>query len=87
MLLIQVVSTHHISFSQAEDQKIHLSKKEILKRTGLIEIKSIPGNFDYKNLESSAFAWLAMRRDQGKLISKAYLTGAKNSRKLGVIYR
>jgi anhydro-N-acetylmuramic acid kinase len=62
-------------------------KKEILKRTGLIEIKSIPGNFDYKNLESSAFAWFAMKRDQGKLIPKAYLTGAKNSRKLGVIYR
>ena len=60
---------------------------EILKRTGLIEIKSIPGNFDYKNLESSAFAWLAMKRDHGKLIPKAYLTGAKNSRKLGVIYR
>ena len=62
-------------------------KKEIFKRTGLIEVKSIPGNFDYKNLESSAFAWLAMKRDQGKLIPKAYLTGAKNSRKLGVIYR
>ena len=39
------------------------------------------------SVESSAFAWLAMKRDRGKLISKAYLTGAKNSRKLGVIYR
>ena len=62
-------------------------KKEILKRTGLIETKSIPGNFDYKNLESSAFAWLAMKRDQGKLIPKAYLTGARSSRKLGTIFR
>jgi anhydro-N-acetylmuramic acid kinase len=62
-------------------------KKEILKRTGLIETKSIPGNFDYKNLESSAFAWLAMKRDQAKLITKPYLTGAKSNRKLGTIYR
>jgi anhydro-N-acetylmuramic acid kinase len=62
-------------------------KKEILKRTGLIETKSIPGNFDYKNLESSAFAWLAMKRDRGKLIPKAYLTGARCSRRLGTIYR
>ena len=62
-------------------------KKEILKRTGLIEIKSIPGNFNYKNLESSAFAWLAMKRDKGELISRGYLTGAKSKRKLGVIYR
>ena len=62
-------------------------KKEILKRTGLIETKTIPGNFDYKNLESSAFAWLAMKRDQGKMIPKAYLTGARCSRRLGTIYR
>ena len=62
-------------------------KKEILKRTGLTETKSIPGNFNYKNLESSAFAWLAMKRDQGKSIPKAYLTGARCSRKLGTIYR
>ena len=62
-------------------------KKQILKRTGLIETKSIPGNFNYKNLESSAFAWLAMKRDQGKSIPKAYLTGARCSRKLGTIYR
>ena len=62
-------------------------KKEILKRTGLIEKKSIPGSFDYKNLESSAFAWLAMIRNQGRLISKGYLTGANFSRKLGIIYR
>ena len=41
----------------------------------------------YKNLESSAFAWLAMKRDQGKSIPKAYLTGARCSRKLGTIYR
>ena len=62
-------------------------KKEILKRTGLTETKSIPGNFNYKNLESSAFAWLAMKRYQGKSIPKAYLTGARCSRKLGTIYR
>jgi 1,6-anhydro-N-acetylmuramate kinase len=42
---------------------------------------------DYKNLEASAFAWFAMKRDKGNLISKAYLTGAKNSRRLGIIYR
>jgi 1,6-anhydro-N-acetylmuramate kinase len=53
----------------------------------LIEKKSIPGSFDYKNLESSAFAWLAMIRNQGRLISKGYLTGANFSRKLGIIYR
>jgi hypothetical protein len=70
MLSTQVILTHHISFSQAEDHKNTFIKKEILKRTGLIEVKSIPGNFDYKNLESSAFAWLAMKRDQGKLILK-----------------
>ena len=62
-------------------------KKQILKRTGLTEIKNLPGNLDYKNLEASAFAWFAMKRDQGNLIPKAYLTGAKNSRRLGVIYR
>jgi anhydro-N-acetylmuramic acid kinase len=62
-------------------------KKQILTRTGLTEIKSLPGNLDYKNLEASAFAWFAMKRDKGNLISKAYLTGAKNSRRLGIIYR
>ena len=80
------LDTPYIFFSGGGSKNTFI-KKEILKRTGLIEIKSISGNFDYKNLESSAFAWLAMKRDQGKLIPKAYLTGAKNSRKLGVIYR
>jgi anhydro-N-acetylmuramic acid kinase len=76
----------YIFFSGGGSKNIFI-KKEILKRTGLIEVKSIPGNFDYKNLESSAFAWFAMRRDQSKFIPKGYLTGAKSRRKLGVIYR
>ena len=80
------LDTPYIFFSGGGSQNTFI-KKEILKRTGLIEVKSIPGNFNYKNLESSAFAWFAMGRDQGKLIPKAYLTGAKKSRKLGVIYR
>jgi len=62
-------------------------KKQILTRTGLTEIKSLPGYLDYKNLEASAFAWFAMKRDHGNLISKAYVTGAKKSRRLGIIYR
>tara|TARA_B100001059_G_scaffold233690_1_gene274345 strand:- start:90 stop:1166 length:1077 start_codon:yes stop_codon:yes gene_type:complete len=76
----------YIFFSGGGSKNTYI-KKEILKRTGLIEIKSLPYNFNFKNLESSAFAWLAMKRDQGRLISKSYLTGAKSSRKLGVIYR
>ena len=64
-----------------------LIKREILKRTGLSEIKNLPWGLDYKNIESSAFAWLAMTRVKGKLISKGYITGAKTSRFLGIIYR
>ena len=62
-------------------------KRQILMRTGLTEIKNLPGNLDYKNLEASAFAWFAMKREQSAMISKGYLTGAKKSRKLGTIYR
>jgi anhydro-N-acetylmuramic acid kinase len=62
-------------------------KKQILKRTALTEIKNLPGNLNYKNLEASAFAWFAMKRDHGALISKSYLTGATANRKLGTIYR
>ena len=62
-------------------------KREILKRTGLNEIKSLPWGFDFKNLESSAFAWLAMQRVNSKPISNGYITGAKRSRRLGIIYR
>mgnify|MGYP003298927767 FL=1 len=64
-----------------------LIKREILKRTGLSEIKNLPWGLDFKNIESSAFAWLAMTRVKGKLISKGYITGAKTSRLLGIIYR
>ena len=76
----------YIFFSGGGSRNIFI-KKEILKRTGLTETKSLQGNFNYKNLESSAFAWLAMKRDKGKLIPRAYLTGAICSRKLGTIYR
>ena len=62
-------------------------RKEILNRTGLYEIKSLPWGLDFKNLESSAFAWLAMQRVYSKPISKGYITGAKRSRRLGIIYR
>ena len=61
--------------------------KEILKRTGLNEIKKLPWGLDYKNLEASSFAWLAMKRNTGKLISKRFLTGARRSRMLGSIYQ
>ena len=64
-----------------------LIKREILKRTGLSEIENLPWGLDFKNIESSAFAWLAMTRVKGKLISRGYLTGAKTSRLLGIIYR
>ena len=62
-------------------------KNSILKRTGLNEIKSLPFNINYKNLESASFAWLAMKRYNGEMIKKNYITGAKRSRKLGIIYR
>tara|TARA_B100000927_G_C16086663_1_gene317459 strand:- start:106 stop:456 length:351 start_codon:yes stop_codon:yes gene_type:complete len=62
-------------------------KNNILKRTGLNEVKALPYNLDYKNLEAAAFAWLAMKRDKQQLINKSYITGAKSSRKLGIIYR
>ena len=64
-----------------------LIKREILKRTGLSEIKNLPWGLNFKNIESSAFAWLAMTRVRGKPISKGYITGAKTSRLLGIIYR
>ena len=64
-----------------------LIKREILKRTGFNEIKNLPWGLNFKNLESSAFAWLAMKRVKGKPISKGYITGAKTSRLLGIIYR
>ena len=64
-----------------------LIKSEILKRTGLSEIRNLPWGLNYKNIESSAFAWLAMKRVKGKPISKGYITGAKKSRLLGIIYR
>ena len=67
--------------------KNSLIKREILKRTGLSEIKNLPWGLNYKNIESSAFAWLAMKRVKGKRISKGYITGAKVSRLLGIIYR
>ena len=85
-----------INFNNLDSDKIFfagggsknpLIKREILKRTGLDEIKTLPWGFDFKNIESSAFAWLAMRRVKGKLISKGYITGAKKSRLLGIIYR
>lgn len=62
-------------------------KKEILKRTGLTEVKKLPWGLNYKNLESAAFAWFAMKRDMGNVISKGHITGARGSRKLGTIYR
>ncbi len=85
-----------INFNNLDSDKIFFAgggsknpiiKREILKRTGLDEIKSLPWGLDFKNIESSAFAWLAMTRVKGKPISKGYITGAKNSRLLGIIYR
>tara|TARA_Y100000389_G_scaffold203150_1_gene250651 strand:- start:6573 stop:7649 length:1077 start_codon:yes stop_codon:yes gene_type:complete len=76
----------HIFFSGGGSRN-NFVKKQILKRTGLNEIITLPWGLDYKNLESAAFAWLAMMRDKGKMISKAYVTGAKCKRKLGIIYR
>lgn len=67
--------------------KNNFIKKEILKRTGLNEIKKLPWGLDYKNLEASSFAWLAMKRNTGKLIPKGFLTGARRSRRLGSIYQ
>ena len=83
-------STHLDSdkiFFAGGGSKNPLIKREILKRTGLSEIENLPWGLDFKNIESSAFAWLAMRRVKGKLISKGYITGAKTSRLLGIIYR
>ena len=62
-------------------------KNSILKRTGLNEVKSLPFDINYKNLESASFAWLAMKRNAGEVIKKSYITGANRSRKLGIIYR
>ena len=62
-------------------------KNSILKRTGSNEVKSLPFNINYKNLESASFAWLAMKRVNGEYIKKGYITGASRSRKLGIIYR
>ena len=85
-----------INFNNLDSDKIFFAgggsknpviKREILKRTGLDEIKSLPWGLDFKNIESSAFAWLAMTRVKGKPISKGYITGAKSSRLLGIIYR
>ena len=85
-----------INFNNLDSDKIFfagggsknpLIKREILKRTGLEEIKSLPWGLDFKNIESSAFAWLAMKRVKGKPISKGYITGARKSRLLGIIYR
>tara|TARA_B100000035_G_scaffold314782_1_gene332248 strand:- start:101 stop:1174 length:1074 start_codon:yes stop_codon:yes gene_type:complete len=77
----------NIIFFGGGGSKNLLIKKEILKRTGLTEINSLPWGLDFKNLESSAFAWLAMQRINNKPISKGYITGAKKSRSLGIIYR
>ena len=76
-----------IIFFAGGGSKNPLIKKEILKRTGLSEIKNLPWGLDFKNIESSAFAWLAMTRVKGKPIPKGYITGAKASRLLGIIYR
>ena len=62
-------------------------KNNILKRTGLNEVKSLPFDINYKNIESASFAWLAMKRDNKEVIKKSYITGARHSRKLGIIYR
>ena len=94
--LLQFRVSDAINFNDLDSDKIFfagggsknpLIKKEILKRTGLNEIKNLPWGLDFKNIESSAFAWLAMTRVKGKLISKGYITGAKTSRLLGIIYR
>ncbi len=61
-------------------------RKEVLKRTGMIDIKKLPWGLDYQNLESCAFAWLAMKRVKGEMITNGYVTGARKSRKLGIIY-
>ncbi len=76
----------NIFFSGGGSKNTYI-KNSILKRTGLNEIKSLPFNINYKNLESASFAWLAMKRDKQQLIKKSYITGAKSSRKLGTIYR
>jgi len=62
-------------------------KNNILKRTGLNEVKVLPFGLNYKNLESASFAWLAMKRNNEEMITKNYITGANRSRKLGIIYR
>ena len=56
-----------------------LFRKNILKRTGMTEIKSLPWGLNYKNLESCAFAWLAMKRDKSEMILKGYVTGANSN--------
>ena len=74
-------------FFSGGGSKNSVIKKDVLKRTGMSEIKKLPWGLDYKNLESSAFAWLAMQRNKRRLISKGYLTGSRKSRRLGTIYR
>tara|TARA_B100001057_G_scaffold425811_1_gene449500 strand:+ start:293 stop:1369 length:1077 start_codon:yes stop_codon:yes gene_type:complete len=62
-------------------------KNNILKRTGMNEVKVLPFSLNYKNLESASFAWLAMKRNNNQMIKKNHITGASRSRKLGFIYR
>ena len=59
--------------------KIYI-KKEILKRTALNEIKVLPYGLDYKNIESTSFAWLAKMRTNKKYIKDTQVTGAKRAR-------
>ena len=80
------IDSPYIFFSGGGSKNTYI-RKNILKRTGMTEIKKLPWGLNYKNLESCAFAWLAMKRDKSEMILKGYVTGAKKNRRLGAIYR
>mgnify|MGYP005708598557 CR=1 FL=1 len=80
------IDSPYIFFSGGGSKNTHI-RRDILKRTGMTEIKNLPWGLNYKNLESCAFAWLAMKRDKSDMILKGYVTGAKKNRRLGTIYR
>ena len=58
----------------------------ILDLTNLKKISKLRFSINEKNLESTAFAWLAYMRVNKKMFAKSKITGAKKSRYLGNIY-
>ena len=86
MILINIISKPNSIFFYGGGAFNKLIVQGIIDLTKLKKVKSLRYGINEKNLEATAFAWLALMRINKIKFPKSEITGANKSYYLGNIY-